>query len=221
MVAGDWDANQRWAARVINHAADHGAGFVVQCGDFGYHENRGWTDVYLSHLDSVLARRGIELYWVDGNHENHPLLVQIPIDPETGRRPITDYISHLPRGYRWCWHGQTWLALGGAHSVDRRWGRQGRDWWPEEELSTEDTARAIQGGPADVIVAHDCPAGVATSASGWKRSRYGPLHWIPAARSRATNESCWKTPLDLNRRELVRAVEHLSDTQARAKLVPP
>ncbi|ORB77360.1 mini-circle protein, partial [Mycobacterium timonense] len=26
--------------------------------------------------------------------------------------------------------------------------------------------------------------------------------------------------LDLNRRELVRAVEHLSDTQARAKLVP-
>lgn len=161
VVAGDWDGNQRWAARVINYAADHRAGFVVQCGDFGYRGNRGWTDVYLSHLDSVLARRGIELYWIDGNHENHPLLAQIPIDPETGRRPITDYISHLPRCYGWCWHGQTWLALGGAHSVDRRWGQQGRDWWPEEELSAQDAARAIQGGPADVIVAHDCPAGVA------------------------------------------------------------
>nr|WP_142277563.1 hypothetical protein [Mycobacterium timonense] len=45
--------------------------------------------------------------------------------------------------------------------MDRRWGRQGRDWWPEEELSAQDTARAIRGGPVDVIVAHDCPAGVA------------------------------------------------------------
>ena len=33
-------------------------------------------------------------------------------------------------------------------------------WWREETVTEADLNRAVAGGPADVLVAHDCPAGV-------------------------------------------------------------
>jgi hypothetical protein len=33
-------------------------------------------------------------------------------------------------------------------------------WWAEEAITDEQAARAVAGGPADVLIAHDCPAGV-------------------------------------------------------------
>ena len=83
----------------------------------------------------------------------------MPIDPATGLRPIRPHIFHLPRGLRWRWHGKTWMALGGAHSVDRPMRKPGVSWWPEERLTAADVSHAISGGPVDVIVAHDAPDG--------------------------------------------------------------
>jgi hypothetical protein len=53
-----------------------------------------------------------------------------------------------------------WLALGGAHSVDRPWREPGVSWWREETVTDADVDRAVTGGPADVLICHDCPAGV-------------------------------------------------------------
>lgn len=86
-------------------------------------------------------------------------LYELPIDPTTGLRPIRPHIFHLARGLRWRWHGKTWMALGGAHSVDRPMRKSGVSWWPQERLTEADVARAIRGGPVDVIVAHDAPDG--------------------------------------------------------------
>jgi hypothetical protein len=58
------------------------------------------------------------------------------------------------------WGDVRWLALGGAHSVDRPWREPGTSWWHEETITDLDVARAVAGGPADVLVSHDCPSGV-------------------------------------------------------------
>jgi hypothetical protein len=52
------------------------------------------------------------------------------------------------------------LGCGGAHSVDRPFRTPGLSWWPEEAITLEDVRRCINGGRADVLVAHDCPLGV-------------------------------------------------------------
>jgi hypothetical protein len=69
-------------------------------------------------------------------------------------------IWHLPRGCRWRWHDREWLALGGAVSLDLARRTPGQDWWPEEEITWRQAGAVISAGPADVMVTHECPAGV-------------------------------------------------------------
>ncbi len=153
--AGDWHANTRWGVKAIGYAADRGADVIVHLGDFGYE----FRSTYMKLLDRELARTGLRLLFVDGNHEAFPTLLRYPIR-ENGLRQLTARIWHLPRGFRWNWGGSRWLALGGAHSVDRRWREPGISWWREEAITEADLNRAMAGGPVDVLVAHDCPAGV-------------------------------------------------------------
>jgi hypothetical protein len=77
--------------------------------------------------------------------------------------PGFDRIRHLPRGYRWSWHGRNWLAAGGAVSVDQGNRTDGYDWFPQESITEEqeDEIIASQAGrETDVMVTHDCPADV-------------------------------------------------------------
>lgn len=153
--AGDWHANTRWGIAAIQHAADRGAEVIIQLGDFGYE----FRAAFLDGLDRALRRTGLRLLFVDGNHEAFPTLLRYPVR-DNGLRQLTGRIWHLPRGFRWVWGGVRWLALGGAHSVDRPWREPGISWWREEALTDADLAAASAGGPVDVLVSHDCPAGV-------------------------------------------------------------
>jgi predicted phosphodiesterase len=158
LMAGDWHRNADWALKVIDYASREGVDVIVHCGDFGFWVDDNQTRNYLDSMEKLLAEKRIALLWVDGNHEDHSRLNALPLD--NGVRPISEHITHLPRGYRWEWHGQTWMALGGGHSVDRKWRTEGVNWWPEEHLSRVDVSRAADGGAVDVIVSHDCPSGV-------------------------------------------------------------
>jgi hypothetical protein len=153
--AGDWHANTRWGIAAIQYAAEQGAEVIVHLGDFGY----DYRAAFLDGLDRALARTGLVLLFVDGNHEDFPLLTRYPVR-SNGLRQVTDRVWHLPRGFRWEWGGVRWLALGGAHSVDRPWREAGISWWREETVTDADIERSTAGGPADVMVSHDCPSGV-------------------------------------------------------------
>lgn len=160
MLAGDWHGNAAWAVRCIEHAAENGADVILQLGDFGFWNfTNGETITYLETMHAALDAAEIELYWIDGNHENHDLIAFYARDRVPWSLPTYGRIVHLPRGFRWQWWDQTWMALGGAHSVDSFSRTEGRSWWPAEHLSEEDVAYASQG-KVDVLVAHDCPAGV-------------------------------------------------------------
>ena len=164
-IAGDWHGNLRWALDRIADAHTAGATTIVHLGDFGYWVPDPATRKYLFRVNKRLGELGMRLLFVDGNHEDRDRLAALPVDPASGLRPVRDHIAHLPRGYRWTWQDEdgrswTWLALGGAVSVDRHHRRIGKSWWPGEVLTEADVAAATSDGVMDVLVSHDAPARV-------------------------------------------------------------
>jgi hypothetical protein len=171
LIAGDWHTNTLWAKAVIEklpEAIPEGPRILLHVGDFGL-----WPGPegkrYLYEVTAALAAVDAELWFVDGNHEDHARLTAL-LAARHGNRsqpiPITDRITWLPRGYRWTWHDREWLALGGATSVDRAVRIPGRSWWANESIHHADFKAAVAGGHADVMVTHDCPQGVPLSLSG-------------------------------------------------------
>ena len=158
VLAGDWHGNSGVAVQAIHAAADAGAAGILHLGDFGIWPGRAGK-AYLFNVNRALARTNLWLAFIDGNHEDHDQIDSLPIDA-MGVRPVREHILHLPRGFRWTWHGKTWLALGGAVSLDQRQRTPGIDWWPQERISMPTLDRVINDGAADFMVTHDVPAGV-------------------------------------------------------------
>jgi Calcineurin-like phosphoesterase len=153
MLTGDWHRNTRWALRMIEHADDNGVDTILQLGDFGFWPNDDGTDKYVAKLSKQLQQRGIRLYWLDGNHENHDAI-------DAGLADDRESVGYLPRGFRWRWWGKDWMAVGGGVSVDKTWRRPGIDWFDREVLSPDEFEHCCRPGNVDIIVSHDCPSGV-------------------------------------------------------------
>ena len=196
LVAGDWHGNEDWALSVIRRVpsmlAHEPRRLILQLGDFGVWPDRAGQH-YLARVAALLAEVDAELWFIDGNHEDFPQLARLARGDRTpdGRVVVRPGLFHLPRGYRWTWHGLRWLGCGGAVSLDRAQRTEGVDWWPAEEISDAQEAAVIAGGHADVLVSHDCPAGVAHT--------FGrpPPEWDPADLARN----------DAHRRRLQRIVD--------------
>lgn len=155
-IAGDWHGDIAWACQAIWHAHEHGADTLIHLGDFGYQ----FKPHFLIRLNEILATCGMSLLFVDGNHDDHEWLATLRVH-RTGLRPLGDWIWHVPRGFRWKWHGLRFVGVGGAHSVDGMWRRQGGLMWqPAERITDEQAAEVMRGGVADVMFSHDCPSGV-------------------------------------------------------------
>lgn len=159
LVAGDWHGSFSQADKVIRFAKEQGIDTIFQVGDFGVWAN---DKPYLNQMQQLLKSFDIELYFIDGNHENFNMLYEKKI-LDDGTRYVRDNITYIPRGYRWEWHGLTFLALGGAASIDKRFRVEGRSWWAEEYLTEEDILTAQSGGPVDVMITHDSPFGAPNS----------------------------------------------------------
>jgi hypothetical protein len=157
MVAGDWHGDAKWAVKVIGRAAKllgdtEPEPLILHLGDFGIWPGLSGTD-YLNAVNHACAMLGVRMRFIDGNHEDFTQIGDLRI--RDGRA-----VNWLPRGYRWEWHGRTWLALGGGVSLDKAIRTEGLSWWPQEEITDEQERDVIKAGHADVLVSHDCPAKV-------------------------------------------------------------
>ncbi|HVC23814.1 MAG TPA: metallophosphoesterase [Candidatus Dormibacteraeota bacterium] len=161
LVAGDTHGNWvHWQRVLLPAAHDHQVDGIVQLGDFGYWPLTSDGLDYLAWLSAQLDQDDSWVVFVDGNHEDHKALLQIPTRAD-GFVEITDRILWAPRGHRWVWREVRFLALGGAFSIDRagrkldsgRWG-----WFREETLTERQADKAKRDGPCDVLLTHEAPA---------------------------------------------------------------
>lgn len=159
LLVGDLHANTGAAFEVIDHAATVGADLILQLGDFGYWVRDLQGQRFLRKVERRLELRGLDLSWIDGNHEDFDRLAALPVGGD-GRRQVSEHVWHLPRGYRWQWGDTTWVAVGGAVSVDKNSRTEGKTWFATEELTDEEADLIIAAGPADVVLAHDAPLAV-------------------------------------------------------------
>lgn len=134
---------------------------LIIAGDFGGVWDNGAGDKYV--LDAYESRNFTTLF-VDGNHENFPLLSTFPVEEFHGGKVhrIRDSVYHLMRGQVYDFGGRTFFTFGGATSHDRIWRQAGIDWWPEElpsEAELKEAERNLEacGYKVDYVISHCCP----------------------------------------------------------------
>lgn len=85
-----------------------------------------------------------------GNHDCYDIL----LDPERCPPHCLGDFGEVTLG------GVTFFFVRGAHSIDRIQRTQGKDWWPEEELSMGQCYQALeayQAAKPRIMITHDCP----------------------------------------------------------------
>lgn len=151
VVAGDWHGNIGWI-RAAMPTIGGAARTVIHVGDFGLFNDQS----FFRELDRLAKRAGVERILVTpGNHESWARLVALfDAHPRKAIR-LSEVVWVLPRGFRFQIGDRKFVSLGGAPSIDRGYRKEGVDWWPEEMITDGDVARTIEGGWADVMIAHD------------------------------------------------------------------
>ena len=143
---------------------------LIVTGDFGFvfHGGEG-SPAERSKLDE-LAKKPYELLFVDGNHENFPVLETYPEVMRYGApvRQLRPNIFWLRRGFVYTIEEKTFFAMGGGYSIDkpRRLLYQkicGEPAWFAEEMPSDgEYRRAIEnlkahGMTVDYILTHTAP----------------------------------------------------------------
>lgn len=185
LIAGDWHGDPNHAGRILQIARSRGIKTIFQVGDFGYFPEG--SHGYVEKLNSILHKWGMRVVFLDGNHEDHSALEAL--EPKTGRSREGFWIAksnihYAPRGLRWRWGDCVFLAIGGAHSIDKKWrleqeqsarqvGKHVRYWWPHELITDEDVQRALTCDDPDlddvhIVLSHDMPLGGEDGFNLWK-----------------------------------------------------
>jgi hypothetical protein len=163
-LIGDLEGDRDWAVSRLRALGERG-GVEVACqlGDLRFGMGPD-PEGYLAALESVCAEYGLRLLCINGNHEHWARLDHLWAEPrwqhEDGKlKPIevSDHLTLLPRGHRWEMGGRSFVALGGAPSVNRLQLTEGIDWWPSEVIREEHVEATIAGGHAEVMLTHDSP----------------------------------------------------------------
>lgn len=166
LVVGDTHGNDNFFGLACQIGHERGATKLFQVGDFGYWAHYKAGVDYLDAVEAYLREYDLEGYFLDGNHENHPLLWElygpggVDYNPDDeGFWKVRENLRYAWRGHRWEWDGIKFLSLGGAYSVDKPFRHEGTTWWPEETITNEQAGLAADGGYADVMFTHDAPEG--------------------------------------------------------------
>ena len=102
LFAGDIHGNTDHMSWVGRQAHAEGCDYIVACGDFGYWPHFEFGQSFLRHVDDVCRDAGVNLVWVDGNHENHETRGSSadPADLHLQSAPLCPPSRDSWRGYR-------------------------------------------------------------------------------------------------------------------------
>lgn len=158
-VAGDWHGDLGWALRAIKSFKDNEIDTIVHLGDFGIWPN---SPKFIRRIEKLLGELDMVLYVIPGNHEDYAQIGNIVV-AEDGLQYFTNHIVLMPRGFRWVWAGKSFVALGGANSIDFEQRTLGVNWWLEESITLGDAYRTMEGGIADIMFTHEAPSGIVST----------------------------------------------------------
>lgn len=140
--------------------------YLIVLGDFGL--------LWSNHIDSsekYLTReynnRNFTTLFIDGNHENHWRLDNLPKEDMFGGQVgvVSKSIYHLKRGYVYNIEGKRIFTFGGALSTDKIYRRENVSWWERELQSREeedfamDNLRSNNWG-VDYVLTHAAPSSI-------------------------------------------------------------
>lgn len=133
--------------------------YLIIAGDFG----AVWNENTLENDLKPYEELGLKVLFVDGNHENFPLIYSFPCEIWNGGKihKIRDNIFHLMRGQIFTIEGKSFFTFGGATSIDKCFRREGVSWWSEEIPSEDEFEEAKEnlgkaGWKVDYIITHSC-----------------------------------------------------------------
>lgn len=156
-LVGDLEGNRGWALERLRALGERGDVEVAcQLGDLRFGMGPD-PEGYLAAVEAACAAYDLRLLCIGGNHEHWARLDRFWA--ENGARPVelSEHVTMLPRGHRWELGGRSFVALGGAPSVNRQRLTEGLDWWSSEVIRQEHVEATLAGGYADVMLTHDSP----------------------------------------------------------------
>lgn len=134
--------------------------YVIIAGDFGLVWDNGTEELYWRDW---LEDRPWTTLFIDGNHENHEMLAELPEVEWNGGRAhlLSSSVIHLMRGQVYDIDGSKVFTMGGAQSVDKEWRLPQVSWWPEELPSKAEYDEAEAnldacGWKVDYVITHCC-----------------------------------------------------------------
>lgn len=182
MLLGDTHGNGPWVNRMLKRAEYLGCDTVVQLGDFGFWEHMTKGVEFLKNVSQWSQKRGIEFYWIDGNHENFDILLGggYMAAKYAPFWKIRESLFYIPRGTVWEWESFTFAAMGGAVSIDKDYRTPGYSWWEQETIRDQDVDKLesnVAGRePIDFLLTHDAPKLPDTGRMDYKLDRASENH---------------------------------------------
>lgn len=168
-VHGNWGALNSLMNKLSQKNPDENIK-IFQLGDFGY----WWTPTLSTGFDengeyftfsctpepnTIKIPENVQLYWVDGNHENHN---------EREKYALGEIHEIEPRFY-YCARFSTLelpeigklLFIGGADSIDKHLRTEDKSWWKNEIISAQEMDFFYENlekfDNIDIVVSHTCP----------------------------------------------------------------
>jgi len=151
---------------------------LIQLGDFGlvwYNDSdrRAREEI---NFRKWLVNKKFTTAFLDGNHENHELLEQLPEDKKWGGnvgvlKVNNDKIYYLKRGEIYTINDKKILIIGGAETQEK--GEEGKNWWKQELLSNNDKTNILNNlklhnFEVDYVLSHTCPKSIGTELASLK-----------------------------------------------------
>lgn len=135
--------------------------YVIVLGDFGLPWMQTRSEKKMLYQ---LNHKPFTILFIDGNHENQPLLNSFPVEEWNGGKVsyITENIIYLRRGQVFNIEGLKFFTFGGASSIDKEYRTDGIDWFKEEIPNLEEMNEGLynlqeHGNSVDYVLTHTCP----------------------------------------------------------------
>lgn len=156
-LCGDTHGNINKISKILNIMTKKD--ILIVLGDFGF----VWNNESNKNLD-ILEKTNIKILFVDGNHENFDMLKTYKTVKRYGNSVglIRKNIFWLKRGNIYKIKGKSFLAIGGAFSVDKNYRIQNISWWSDEEINNAEITNTFEnlvkyGNKVDYVLTHTCP----------------------------------------------------------------